>query len=108
MYLYKSKRARINPIIMTIVVFFAVMVFFYISLANMDKKVNDNEINTLAKAIDNAVVSHYAINGCYPESLDVIEKEYGTIIDRDRFIISYDIIAPNIMPSISIYVKEDN
>lgn len=108
MYLYKSKKTKIKPLVITIALFLAVIIFFYISLVNMDKKVSDNEITTLAKAMDNAVVSHYAINGCYPESLEAIEKEYGIIIDKDRFIVSYDIIAPNVMPGISIYVKEEN
>lgn len=106
MYLFGSKRLKINPVTGTLAIFAAIMIFFYIALTNMDKNVDSNEVKTLAEAIDNAVVSHYAINGVYPENLEVIEKEYGIIIDKESFIVSYDIIAPNVMPAVSVFVKE--
>lgn len=49
-----------------------------------------------------AVVTAYAIEGRYPESLQYIEENFGVHIDRDRFIVHYSIFAPNIMPDIVV------
>ncbi|MCL2057184.1 MAG: hypothetical protein FWH02_08225 [Oscillospiraceae bacterium] len=56
----------------------------------------------LEEGIKNAVVRHYAIEGSYPESLSLIEEKYGIFIDRAGYNVFYRVIAPNIMPDITV------
>jgi len=56
----------------------------------------------LEDSIRRAVVTAYAIDGRYPESIQYIEYRFGIHIDRDRFIVHYDIFASNIFPDIAV------
>ena len=56
----------------------------------------------LEESIQNAVVRHYAIEGCYPASVEYIEERYGVFIDRSRYAVYYTIFAPNIMPEVTV------
>ncbi|MDE6208505.1 MAG: hypothetical protein K2M73_02390 [Lachnospiraceae bacterium] len=106
MHLHKKKKSIENSLLLTVIVFVAVIIFFAIAFSNVTREVDSNEVKTLITALDNAVVTNYAINGVYPESLSEIEEKYGVIIDYDRFIVQYDIISTNIMPNISVFIKE--
>lgn len=106
MYLYKKKKRIGDSLALTIIVFAAVIIFFAAAFSKVTNEVDNNEIKTLVNALDNAVVTNYAINGVYPESISEIEEKYGVIIDYDRFIVQYDIISTNIMPNISVFIKE--
>ena len=47
----------------------------------------------------------YAVEGKYPESLDVLEQEYGVQINHARFIVTYDVFASNQLPDITVLEK---
>ncbi|HOO28469.1 MAG TPA: hypothetical protein PLU43_08385, partial [Lachnospiraceae bacterium] len=63
--------------------------------------VND-EKEILTNAVNRDIVHCYAVEGMYPPSLHYIEKNYGLTYDHDRFIIDYEAIGSNIMPSVMI------
>ena len=56
----------------------------------------------LEEGITNAVVRHYAIEGSYPGSISFVEDSYGIHIDRTRYAVFYRVLAPNIMPDITV------
>jgi len=69
----------------------------------------ETEISTRAEAmrilddsVRRAVVMCYAVEGRYPESIEYIEENYQIFIDRDRFIVHYQIFASNVMPDIMV------
>lgn len=43
-----------------------------------------------------------AIEGGYPSSLQHLEDDYGLVINRGDYIISYEYFADNIMPSVVV------
>jgi hypothetical protein len=49
-----------------------------------------------------AVVSCYAVEGSYPESMDYLKNNYGIAIDSDKFVVHYNVFASNIMPDFDI------
>ena len=55
-------------------------------------------------AIHNAVITCYAVEGAYPDSLDYLRENYGLAFDQDRYMVTYDAFASNLMPE--IYVTE--
>jgi hypothetical protein len=56
----------------------------------------------LEEGIRRAVVTCYAIEGSYPESISYIEKHYGVIVDTERYVVYYEIFASNILPNITV------
>ena len=58
------------------------------------------------KAVLEAAVQCYAVEGRYPESLDRLEREYGVQINHDRYIVTYDVFATNQLPDVQVLQKE--
>jgi len=56
----------------------------------------------LEDSIRRAVVMSYAVEGRYPESLSYIEEHYGVHIDRNKYVVHYEIFASNLMPDIMV------
>lgn len=53
-------------------------------------------------AIMRGAVQCYAIEGRYPESLSYLEKHYGISYDKNKFVVSYEIVGSNTMPQVSV------
>jgi hypothetical protein len=59
-------------------------------------------LRLLEESIRRAVVHAYTIEGRYPDTLAYIEEHYGIFIDRNRYIVHYNIFATNLMPDITV------
>lgn len=53
-------------------------------------------------AVIKGVVQCYAVEGRYPESLSYLEQHYGVSYDKDKFVVSYEIIGSNRMPQVTV------
>ena len=52
----------------------------------------------------NAALTCYAVEGAYPEDLSYLREYYGLAYDENRYFVSYDAFASNLLPD--IYVTE--
>lgn len=59
----------------------------------------------LEKAVANAAVACYAVEGAYPPSVEYLTEYYGVQIDSERFTVKYDLYASNLMPDITVLVN---
>ncbi|MGN8938654.1 hypothetical protein ACTNAU_08465, partial [Bittarella sp. HCP28S3_D9] len=59
-----------------------------------------------AAAVRRAVVQCYAVEGAYPADLQYLEERYGLQINHRRYIVDYNILAPNVAPQITVLEKE--
>ena len=59
-------------------------------------------LRSVERAITKATVQCYAVEGAYPASLKYLERNYGLILDHEKYIIQYDVFASNIMPTILV------
>ncbi len=110
MHLYKKNKLIPNKgVILMIVIFVFFLAFFYSQIGDLSKEMSSSNVDAVSQAIENAVITCYAIEGSYPESIEYIEKHYGVVIDYDRFYVDYSIIAGNVKPAVAVYiVKSDN
>lgn len=53
-------------------------------------------------AVIKGAVQCYAVEGRYPESLSYLEQHYGVSYDKDKFIVSYEVIGSNRMPQVTV------
>lgn len=95
-------------IIISAVVFLAVLALFSSMLGRTSATADREQAVLLETAIRNAAVTSYAIEGNYPATLAQIVDEYGVIIDEGRFLVRYDVFAPNVMPDISVVFKGES
>ncbi|MCR4922733.1 MAG: hypothetical protein K5931_01860 [Lachnospiraceae bacterium] len=90
---------------LSIIVFLLVILLFIAGINYLSGSSLSNEKEMLENALNKDIVHCYAIEGIYPPSLSYIESHYGLTYDHDKYIISYEPVASNIMPSVMVIEK---
>jgi len=91
-------KSAVLPVLFTAVII-AMIIF---GLHGVESSSRAEGLRTLEDSIRRAVVTAYAIEGRYPQSIEYIEENFGIHIDRSRFIVHYRIFASNIFPEITV------
>ena len=91
-------RSALVPLLFTIVIM--AMVIFGLRQTEVSSK--SEGLRVLEDSVRRAVVTCYAVEGRYPDSLKYIEEHYGIHVDRTKYIVHYSIFASNIMPDIAV------
>jgi len=79
-----------------------------VCMACMDSFWNNaksSQTEDMRKAILDACVQCYALEGSYPPDLEYLEKHYGLMLDRDDFYYYYEVFGSNVMPTVEVYRK---
>ena len=84
------------------VVFVALIAAFVLLVNSLTATSGSQETELVYDAVKNAVLTCYAVEGTYPETLDYLREHYKLAYNRDRFVVEYDAFASNLMPSISV------
>lgn len=71
----------------------------------VNRDLSEQAAAALRQTVIDAAVQCYAVEGKYPESLDVLEQEYGVQINHARFIVTYDVFASNQLPDVTVLEK---
>ena len=79
---------------------------FGCGLTAMNKKMDQEEMQTLQNAITRSVTTCYTLEGSYPQSLGYLKKHYGLHYDENKYFVDYQPLGANIMPDITIIRKE--
>lgn len=89
-----------------IVLFFSIAIITINGISETSKTSAAEEIRLAKESITRAVISCYALEGMYPESYEYIKENYGVRINEEKYFVSYDIFASNIMPDITIIERQ--
>ena len=87
-------------IVISVIIFLSVAGLFNYGVQSMSKQTN------LETAIERCVSQYYVLVGHYPESLNVLEKEYGLTYNKKIFFVDYQVLGENIAPDIVVIRKE--
>ena len=85
------------------IVFFAVIFGLFlggVSNAQMSSEAEGKRV--LEESIQKAVVSCYALEGAYPQSIEHLEKNYGLTYDKEKYAITYIVFASNFYPDVTV------
>lgn len=83
----------------------AVVLWLSVSLiSRIGNTHNNEESDIVRKAIKDAAVTCYAVEGAYPDSLDYLRENYHLAYDQSRYFVNYNAFASNHIPD--IYVTE--
>lgn len=92
--------AAVAIVLTVLLLFGAVKLYGLVS-----RDLNEQAETALRQAVIDAAVQCYAVEGKYPESLDVLEQDYGVQINHERFIVTYDVFASNQLPDVTVLEK---
>ena len=82
--------------------FLLVLALFLLGLDSLSGTTARQEAEGLKNSILQSAVHCYALEGFYPDSLGYLQDHYGLQYDRDKYVISYEIIGSNLMPDVSV------
>lgn len=84
---------------------FLLIGYLLLGVSKVNKGSNEESYLILKDAINRSAVQCYAIEGYFPPNIDYLEKNYGLVVDYDKYIVSYNVFASNIMPDIEVIIK---
>lgn len=82
--------------------FILVITLFFFGVSNVSKSTAQNERKILEDALQRDIAHCYAIEGMYPPSLTYIQEHYGLTFDETKFMVVYETVGSNIMPTVRI------
>ena len=86
-------------------IFLVIVVILLGGLSSTEKASASEQLQMLEGNIYRAIVSCYALEGSYPESLEYLIENYNVRIDESKFIVHYMIFASNIMPDVDVIAR---
>ena len=99
-----SNRIDINPgTVIAILILLLVIMWSVYGINNATDINKDQQKVELENSIRKTVTLCYAIEGSYPQNIDYLIDNYGLIVDKDRYVIHYEIFASNIAPEIEVF-----
>ncbi|MFV0362075.1 MAG: hypothetical protein ACK5LL_03175 [Suipraeoptans sp.] len=97
----------IKNTIISVLIFVVVIGGFWFVIDSLSAKTNEQEIETLETAINHSITQCYAIEGSYPQDMQYLRDNYGITYNEERYIVHYEVLGSNLMPSVTIIAKED-
>jgi hypothetical protein len=85
-----------------LLIFVVIIIAMFRGLRSTEAASRSEQLSMLRDNIRRAMVSCYAVEGSYPESVAYMEENYGVRIDRDKFDVHYFVFASNIMPDYDV------
>ena len=91
-------RSAVLPVLFTAVIICVIV--YGLNQTQQSSRAEASRI--LEDSIRRAVITAYAIEGRYPDTIQHIEEHFSVYIDWDRFVIHYQVFASNIFPDIAV------
>ena len=98
-FIRERKTSYLRNVIISVLIFLLIFAGFGCGLTAMNKKMDQEEMQTLQNAITRS-------EGSYPQSLGYLKKHYGLHYDENKYFVDYQPLGANIMPDITIIRKE--
>lgn len=60
---------------------------------------------SVRESVLNAAKQCCAVEGSYPASLAYLESEYGLVVNHDDYVVNYEWLAGNVLPSVAVTAR---
>ena len=98
-----GKRASFVRLVLPAAVFLIALAGAALLFTRVISVRTDAEVLALAEeGVRRAAVECYALEGFYPRTLDYLVEHYGVTAGDDRYVISYQYVASNLMHDITV------
>lgn len=100
----ETKKNKIH-FLPSVLIFLAVVLLIWLLFSRAIGSMDTDGGKTLKTALENSATLCYSLEGFYPPTLEYLAENYGVVVDKDHYIVNYDIFASNVMPDIRVIVK---
>ncbi len=103
----KKSRTGLRRGSVSFAVFLAAVLLFLAGVEGALEKTKRERQKRLQEAVWRNVIQYYALEGHYPESLDVLKEEYGMRYEGKDFFVDYQVFGANLTPDITVIGRGD-
>ena len=103
--LKKNGRKWWQSLIAPVVIFGLLLWLLAVGTGYFQKVSGEQGLVLAEQAIRKAVLQCYAVEGMYPADFSYLVEHYNLRIDEEKYRVSYDCFASNIMPEIYVFEK---
>ena len=90
---------------LTLLLFVAAIIAGLVFSAASGRKMRAGGIDAVREAVERSARQCYAVEGVYPPDLDYLRENYGLQVNTRDYVISYEIYASNIPPTVKVVLK---
>lgn len=102
----RKKQFRIAFIdIIWLLIFILIILLSSVLIRTVIKTNDEDGLLITEQSIKHAAVSCYAMEGRYPEDINYLTDNYNISINTERYIVHYSAIGSNLMPDITVLLK---
>ena len=100
----QQKRNRRRRIIRAVFIV-ALLVACAFMLLGAQASAREQAALTVRESVLNAAKQCCAVEGSYPATLEHLEKNYGLVVNRNDYVVSYEWFADNVLPSVVVSAR---
>ena len=101
----KTGKFQWRGIVITLLAFLAMVFALVSALSQVDERSGNEQAKILEDAVLRATLTCYAIEGRYPPNVDYLKDTYGIVYDDEKYIVTLDSFASNLLPSIYVLTQ---
>ena len=101
----KMEKNCIRSVLLPVLCFVLMLACALFAFKRMGTSSDDAQVDIIEKAVHNAMLTCYAVEGRYPMSLSYLKENYGVAYDEEHFSVFYDAFASNIMPEVRVRAR---
>ena len=84
-FIRERKTSYLRNVIISVLIFLLIFAGFGCGLTAMNKKMDQEEMQTLQNAITRSVTTCYTLERSYPQSLGYLKNHYGLHYDENKY-----------------------
>lgn len=88
--------------LLPILAFLFLFFLFLRGIGSVNESTLSKQQESLETALERSISQCYAVEGCYPPSLEYLEQHYGLIYDNSSFFIDYEYYGSNLLPEVTV------
>ena len=97
-----KKRISLSFLRIPYLLFPAILIVFLLALSSIQDSALQKQQESLETALERSISQCYAVEGCYPPSLEYLKQHYGLLYDEDSFFIDYEYYGSNLLPEVTV------
>ncbi len=91
------------PLLTALLLVFLVMIT--VAIASVETTTDAEKQAALEDAIMRSALHCYSLEGAYPSDITYLEEHYNLAINREDYIVFYELFASNIAPDVTVIVR---
>ena len=99
---FSTKGRNLSGFSLSVVIFIIIFLLFCGTLSCLSQDTTGRQKRELETALQHGILTCYALEGHYPESLQYLQDHYPIHYNSDLFYVDYRIQGANLLPDITI------